>query len=226
MNFSIFYHIATLSNWRQSHDIIQQHLNNSGILDKCKQIYYCVNGDIDEVLSYLTVTDHQVNTVLHLENTYTKFEFPTINTLHHHLMNNDSKALYIHTKGASQTHDPGFIKYWLDTMAYHNICRFTECLELLNSYDVVGTGYTTHPWPHFSGNFWWTHTSHINKLSILRNNYENFPHCERFGERHDAERWICSTPGNFFNLGNHYHNSIYKPLFDEWESKQPWMQVK
>ena len=50
-------------------------------------------------------------------------------------------------------------------MEYNLIQQFKYCLEMLNTYDIVGVGYTTKMiGPHFSGNFWWTKGSYFNTL--------------------------------------------------------------
>lgn len=218
MTFSVFYHVAILPYWRGSYDIAREYIENSGIKNNCDEFLYCINGDINEAQNYIKITDRIKEKILHINADCTKFEFPTINFLHNYLANKNTKAFYMHTKGAS-TEDPGYMKYWLDTMCHFNILHYKKAIELLNEYDAVGSGYTTNPWPHFSGNFWWTKSSHVKNLIPLKNNFENFPHSPAFGERHDAERWIGSAPGKFYSLGTDYIESKYFPQFKQWQAK-------
>ena len=205
--FSIFYHVSILKHWQKSDAIIQQYLNDSGILKDCDNIFYCVNGDISK-------TNFTNGTVLHLSNDSTvAYEFPTLNFMHGYLHHNTTKALYIHTKGAS-SYDPkneNRILYWLDTMCYYNIGKYKKALDLLETYDAVGSGHTPGYWPqaHFSGNFFWTKSEHVRKLKplIIGNNFNS---TDGWRVRHDAEKWIGSFKGNFCNLGNDYNESKYK----------------
>jgi hypothetical protein len=74
--------------------------------------------------------------------------------------------LYIHTKGVSPKHASTENAYWWRTwMEYNLIYRFKECLEALQTFNIVGVGYTTKMiGPHFSGNFWWTNGSYFDTL--------------------------------------------------------------
>ncbi len=72
------------------------------------------------------------------------------------------KILYLHAKGCTRIRKPEFpwIRDWISMMQYHLIAGHRNCVDHLDSHDVVGTDY--HPGndftrgrPHFSGNFWW-----------------------------------------------------------------------
>jgi len=78
----------------------------------------------------------------------------------------NTRILYIHTKGVSQTEPDKIIhtSYWTRALNYHLIGRYRECLEVLNRCDVVGAFYSETPAPHFQGNFWWTRKSYTMKL--------------------------------------------------------------
>jgi len=93
------------------------------------------------------------------------FERFTMNEIPKHIADGD-KFLYIHTKGVSDKHAGNDNVYWWRTwMEYHLIQKYKECLEALDSVDIVGVGYTTKMiGPHFSGNFWWTKGSYFNTL--------------------------------------------------------------
>jgi len=78
----------------------------------------------------------------------------------------DTRVLYIHTKGVSQT-EPDKItntSYWTRALNYHLIGRHRECLAALRQNEVVGAFYSATPAPHFQGNFWWTRKSYVMKL--------------------------------------------------------------
>lgn len=56
-------------------------------------------------------------------------------------------------------------------MLYFLVEKYDECINQLNkNYDTVGCNYlfATHAYPmHYSGNFWWSKSSYINKLHLL-----------------------------------------------------------
>ena len=95
----------------------------------------------------------------------TSFERFTLDKIPKYI-NNNSKFLYIHTKGVSAKHSSTDNVYWWRTwMEYHLIYRFKECLAALDKFNIVGVGYTKKViGPHFSGNFWWTKGSYFNTL--------------------------------------------------------------
>lgn len=220
-DFCIFYHIAVMDGWEDSYDIINSYLINSRIIDSCDKIFYCVNGDYEKVAERIDIFSVK-QALVHLRDDFSHFEFPTINFLHDYLNSYDTKALYIHSKCASHANilEVGYCAYWLDTMCYYNISKFVENAELLDIYDAVGSGYCIEPWCHFSGNFWWSKSSHIRKLNNLIFGYENFKHNEAFGQRHDAERWVCSKSGLFHNLGDVYYGSKFMDMYKIWETNR------
>jgi hypothetical protein len=78
----------------------------------------------------------------------------------------DTKFLYIHSKGVSAKHAANDnIYWWRSWMEYHLIYRFKECIEALDEVNIVGVGYTTKMiGPHFSGNFWWSKGDYFKTL--------------------------------------------------------------
>ena len=58
-------------------------------------------------------------------------------------------------------------------------------IKLLEKYDAVGCSLTKLPTLHFSGNFWWSKSEHLNKLPMtIGNGYL------------DPEMYICSHPNS------------------------------
>lgn len=175
-----------MGEWKLSYEIIENYLKASEILTHCNQILYCVSGDITEAKKHIKHSN-----IIYVSDDITKYEHPTINFLKADSDHKNSKVLYLHTKGASSgINEPIFD--WINVMSHFNIFEFKKCLELLDHYDAVGVDYHEVPFKHFSGNFWWSKSSHIEKLNFLNPN----------DERHAAEKWICSYPGNFKSLHN------------------------
>jgi hypothetical protein len=59
MGFRIFYHVAVMSGWKDSHDIIESYILDSKIVDSCDQIIYCINGNFEEVANYVKIFSHK-----------------------------------------------------------------------------------------------------------------------------------------------------------------------
>jgi len=136
------------------------------------------------------------------------FEIPTINKVRDFAFENkDSKILYLHTKGISQTNKN--INDWIEMMLYFLIDK--DCIDLLNEYDTLGCNYDDglhglHP-RHYSGNFWWATTNYLSRL----------PKC--VGVKFEAEFWLLKSPLAKYkvlhNSGkNHYHDSYPRKNYD------------
>lgn len=195
--FNIYFHVALVENWKQSFDIVNNHLIDSGILKDCENIVYSINGDVKLFDNYRTKISSNVIFLAH-NNYHEEFEFPTLNILKNDLQDNNLKALYIMTKGAStQLNKP--IKDWIDVMTWFNVYKYKDCLGLLNEYDSVGVDYHNLPYKHFSGNFFWTKSSHVEKLPFLY--WEDWRNNAPLGEeRHAAEAWVCKPEGKYYSL--------------------------
>ena len=189
-----------MDNWKLSFDTIYKNLINSDILNKCDNIYYCVCGNYQEAIEHIG----QEHTIL-LKNNINDFEFPTINFLLNDCKETPQNVLYIHTKGASTPFTQPIID-WIELMCYFNISQYKSCLELLEKYDAIGVDYHSIPFKHFSGNFWWATSHHINKLNLIENE-----------DRHAAERWVCSVDGKYGSLHN-TNISVYERHLHEYNS--------
>jgi hypothetical protein len=189
-----------MKNWKISFDIINNSLIDSGILNKCNNIIYSINGNYAE-FETLKRKDIAPNVTFlanhHYEN---EFEFPTINIMKKDLEHSNLKALYIMNKGASTDFNQA-IKDWIETMLYFNVYQHENCLNLLNEYDALGVDYHDLPYKHFSGNFFWTKSSHVKTLPFLY--WEDWRNFAPLGEeRHAAEAWVCKPAGKYYSLHN------------------------
>jgi hypothetical protein len=101
---------------------------------------------------------------------------------------------YFHTKGVSRSiKDIQFhetrknLDYFI--LEKHEICAYW----LDNGYDAVGTALSLFPTLHFSGNFWWAKSSHIDNLpKEIRPTY------------YAPEMYICSNPnGKYISICQH-----------------------
>lgn len=210
-DFEIYYHIAVMQSWHLSHEIIQAHFDRTDILDKCRTIYYCVNGDIEQVKMKLNLPDDPKYQLVHLRPDALQYEFPTINFLRNRSGFSNMDVLYLHTKGASQpiNRRNGHNNH-LDNMCYNCISHYQEARQALNDgYNGAGLAYYRTPFDHFSGNIWWARSEYIRTLPPLIYGVRNFNFYLDYPDRHDAEKWVCSQSDKFFNMTHHYQDSKY-----------------
>ena len=92
-------------------------------------------------------------------------------------------------------------------MLYFLVEKHEECIHQLNEgYDTVGCNYhlSRHQHPdHYSGNFWWSKSSYINKLHLLD---------ETNVDKSYAEFWLFTSKPKYYTIHssgdtNHYYDS-------------------
>lgn len=129
-------------------------------------------------------------------------EFPTLNLLRKTCKESVCNVCYYHLRGVTSPQDNLPIIDQRHYMTYFNIERYKDCVDKLNEYDAVGVDLVDWPFEHFSGNFWWSKSEHINTLPPIEESI-TLPG----SERHKCEFWICSVPGNYYS----FHNSGIHP---------------
>lgn len=136
----------------------------SGLIGAVNEVRCCVTGQKDYiagVIVHLKLLGPKFRVVF-IRPDDTLYERTTLFMMRH-LMQPQDKCLYIHTKGITK---PGEDKiwYWRTWMEYTLMVRWKECLEALETHDIVGVHYVNailhgksyRPFPpHFSGNMWW-----------------------------------------------------------------------
>lgn len=126
---------------------------------------------------------------------------------------NETFVLYFHTKGVANGNrfesEDAFLKRtsWRHVMEYFCLERWPRCLEKLEGHDCVGALYAVwkwaknnegtefHEYPFFSGNFWWSKSSHINRTVPLEERTE-FNHDQWI----ECETMVTSAPHRYFNF--------------------------
>jgi hypothetical protein len=121
------------------------------------------------------------------------YETHTINLLHKHATESEEEfnVLYLHTKGVTRVGNVN-VSDWMNYMIYFNIAEYKTCIDKLADHDAVGVNLQTTPKLHYSGNFWWSKSSHIRKLKQCEHINHNSP-----------EFWLTEEKnGNFVSLWN------------------------
>ncbi len=201
-NLSIYYHIWSPPNtdlWKLMVDEQLKRVYRSGILDQAR--FYCaINGKQGQRIAEFVSLYDWVR-ILEVSNDDDQYEGFTLKHLSEEcLYDIDLKVLYFHTKGMShfagaRDHysDRKFraINSWRHQMEWGVIDRWKDAVDKLDSYDVSGVNYCIDPWPHMSGNFWWSNASYVKTLHHPIN--DSFPQDSKdFGpiQRMNFEKWI------------------------------------
>ena len=209
-----FYHIGTLSYWKDIVSSQIEKLQTSGLYDQTEKIFYSVHG-IDYKLDLEKAERIHYRDKLPLDKC--QVEYPILNYMREFCKETECLIWYIHTKGNS--HPPDLkerMEAWRNYMEYFVIHHHESCQELLyntnewqgppgEGYDAVGTDLSSLPSRHFSGNFWWSKSSYISKLPYLDESVVTPIGCEL---------WIGQGKGTLAGL-HHAHTDFYHKIYPE-----------
>lgn len=203
-------------------------IKESGLYDHVDKIYLVFNGPRSG-LSFNLISDKYV--IVDANDDISKCEFPTLDLIWHDSKDKDINILYLHTKGVTK---PGisYVEDWTNYLSYFNINKWIERIKELEEFDCTGTdlkgnfedikfhpstwGYGKAPM-HYSGNFWWSKSSHIRTLP---NPITWLPDSNFIRWRVMAEMWLCQNSEAKYNCAwrsnvNHYIENYPKELYEE-----------
>lgn len=203
----IVYHIATVNEkWVNLTQRTYNKLINSNILNdkNLKGIKISYLGDKNNIELLKNIWNNPKVEIVNMGENCKLYEYPAIDLIKKTCKNEDCNILYFHCKGL--LYENNFIDDWIEYLEYFNVEKYKYCLDKLIDYDVVGSNYyglmgdkfyKKSPYNfafyerHFSGNYWWSKSSYINKLDNLL--YDS-------SSRHKPEFWICKNEhGNFWS---------------------------
>jgi hypothetical protein len=138
------------------------------------------------------------------------YELPTLHAMHVYAQTTPlARMLYVHTKGVSRGIENVCVADWRVYMLYMLTVHARACIAKLETVDVVGCNYLSIPYPHFSGNFWWTLGAHVRAQKL-----------DALTDKASAEWWIFSTRPRAFHcvwqsgIQSHY-SQRYLPMMYE-----------
>ena len=178
----VFFHIATIGNYQHMVDNIIK-LINTYLINNVDKVYlsYVGSGNI--------IDPGGKYEVIHLTTDLQSYEFPTLNYIKQYCNNHECNVLYLHTKGVTTPNNP-CINDWREYMLYFLVEKNYDCLTALQYHDTCGVDLRSEPVKHYSGNFWWSKSSHIKTLP----EFKDMPIV--LTERHKAEFWVCHNGSN------------------------------
>ena len=163
MNY-IYIHVCCIGNYIDVFNDLIKKIKDSGLYDKVEEIRCCVLGH--STLSFTHTFSDKI--VLRKSNTdLSLYEAFTINTIKEDIKLGNFNILYLHTKGVTKCYSTQYIniKSWVDYMSYFTITHYAKCIEFLKENDTVGVNINIKPNIHYSGNFWWSKSSYLDKLN-------------------------------------------------------------
>ena len=179
----VYYHVCCIANWRTIVSRMLFKLKNSGLYDIIKKICVTVLGD-NENLADPLFSDPKIIITFYSPD-ISQYERPAINNMIEDAKNCESEndefyVLYMHSKGVKHMDDrilSSNIYDWCELMFYYNVYNHNVCInELNNGASAVGCNLQERGAPlHYSGNFWWSKSSHIKRLPKIVDDYYNTP---------------------------------------------------
>jgi hypothetical protein len=187
-----FWHIALMPGWREIVSDQLRKLYASGLYAKTQRIFVGLAGGTK---SDFDIADDKL-TVAAWDPDLGVGEFPTLDYVYQFCRQHDALVYYIHTKGISRNTD--CTTDWRHLMDHFVIIRHEECARQLERNDACGVNWLREPLPHFSGNFWWSKSSHIRKLPTLEEHAERCDGMQFSGFKilkwWSCEFWIGADP--------------------------------
>ncbi len=198
----------------------------SGLYYACNKIYLICNGDFNSIKLNLNIPKVEV---IKANDNINKCEFPTLEKIWSDSQNDDITILYLHTKGVTK---PGVatIQDWTNYLIYSNIEKWQDRIFELDDNDCTGVNLNGNPndinenpntWGygkaplHYSGNFWWSKSSHVKKLPnpttwAPDDNYQKW--------RVLAEMWLCQLNDSKYNCAwysnvDHYTKRYTREIY-------------
>lgn len=155
-------------------------VQRSGLLAKTTKIicFICLyDPEIDAVLAPYV---DKLKIITTTENLYERF---ALSNFRDHVPPRHYYVYYFHSKGVS--HEPGSVYHERRrNLDYFILEKHEACLFWLDhGYDAVGASLSLYPTLHFSGNFWWAASRHMERLP------------REIGDAYLApEMHVCSVP--------------------------------
>lgn len=150
MNNVIFYHIYAVNNWRKIVYEQVRVLALSGLYSNVDRVFCGIVGRehsiqlVQRFIRKILRRSGIINKFYFTSSTENNFEYITLKMLQEYSLNNDSRILYIHTKGVTSPYgssDYYFKKSWRKCMEHFCIKHWKKCVKELSRFDVCGIFY-------------------------------------------------------------------------------------
>ena len=140
-------------------------LISSELYKNSKKIICFICLYTEEIINLL----NQYEKILIIKTTDNLYEKFAINNFKNYITDEKYYMYYIHSKSVSRTgknYDD-----WRYICDYFTIEKWKLNILLLEYYDCIGINLRFYPKIHYSGNFWWSKSTHINMLNNIDDSY-------------------------------------------------------
>jgi hypothetical protein len=220
---NIYINVAVLNNVNEVLEKILDRIDLSGLYEKSNEIYLVINGDLNQIKVNL---DKEKYKIINYNKDISKCEFPTLDLIwEHSQLDKDLNLLYLHTKGVTNPNQES-IKSWTEYLSYFNIDMWKQRIIELEEFDCTGVDLKGNPddiksspslwgWGkaplHYSGNFWWSKSTHVNKLPKPS---DWLPDLNYSRWRMMAEMYICQNFDGKYNCVYNSNVNFYTSYFN------------
>uniref|UniRef100_A0A6C0LFW4 Glycosyl transferase family 1 domain-containing protein n=1 Tax=viral metagenome TaxID=1070528 RepID=A0A6C0LFW4_9ZZZZ len=179
-------------------------LVESGLYNETDKIVCFVCKAENDCIELLQKYD-KIKIISTTENLYEKY---AINNFKNYI-SGEYYLYYMHSK--SVTRSEACYNEWRTLCDYFIIHKWRLSVELLQYYDCVGTNLKNFPKKHYSGNFWWSKSEHINTLRDINDGYLS---CEMYIFSNMKTNYV-SIHQSYVNHGDtSYPENLYNCLND------------
>ena len=198
----IFIHVCMIENWKEIFIEQMNLIKSSGLYNIVKKIHLGLLGDY-KLINEDIFNDKKFE-ILYIDKRITLYEIHTINFIKSFCesLSDEAYILYIHTKGVRKAGNKNAVDSWRDMMQYFLIENFKILLDYLYIFNAIGNNLINmhcynkddvainidHTY-HYSGNFWWSKKTYIDKLSYIPLDLTK----NSINTRYRAENWILSN---------------------------------
>lgn len=196
-----YIHVCQMPGWERSFDILWKSITQSGLYDATEEIRVGILNSTGRVIPNERLVNDKINIVY--VGVCNEYERPTLLHMRKRAEYETCNYWYLHTKGLRHfgTDKERSVKNWIDIMLYWNITKWRGANKILENYDTYGClciELSPNKY-HYSGNFWWATSKHIQTLPDKIAKFYIAP-----------ENWILERiKTNFFSAYNHQFNSNY-----------------
>ena len=205
-NIVIYIHICQKKGWKRSFQLLIDSIKKSNLYNAANEIRLGIVNDSGILIDDKLLHNDKFN-IINIGNSV-DYERPTL--LHMKKMSSQDSPntlyCYLHTKGVSHfnTKNEEAVIIWIDNMLKCNVYDWKNVIEKLKTHETYGCNYNN---IHYSGNFWWATSKHIQKLPDTIPDYYTAP-----------EDWVLVNKDNMY-CGNNCGDTFIQPYPDDFYKK-------
>jgi hypothetical protein len=170
-----YFHVCQKRGWEIPFDLIMSKMKESKLYDQVTELRISVLSD-DDFQDDTRFNDPKM--IIVYKGKSEEYERPTLLHIKKQCTIDPENTFYfyVHTKGLRHfyTEKEPYVMDWIKLMIYWNIERWSKAIEILSMEEYWTYG-CNHTGVHYSGNFWWSKASHIDRLSDSIPDYYTAP---------------------------------------------------